>query len=139
MKNTVYAIVIVVCLVLAGIIFLATRSGRSGGADNLPRGELYLVKCNNQACGAIYEIDRVDYFKEIEQKASANPLSFATPALTCAKCGKESAFRAVKCENCGTVFFYGTVPGDFGDRCPECKYSKTEAERKARVSAGSNP
>lgn len=136
MKNTVYAIVIVVCLVLAGVIFMATRPGGSGGVEDLSRGELYWVQCNNPACKAVYQMDKVDYLKEVEQKVRANPLSLQTPALVCQKCGKESVFRAIKCENCGKMFFYGAVQGDIADRCPECKYSKTEAERKARLSGG---
>jgi ribosomal protein L40E len=137
MKNTVYAIVIVGCLILAGIIFLVTKSGGTGGVEDLPRGEMYLVKCNNEACGATYEIDRVDYYKAVDQKARANPMSLQTPALVCQKCGKESVFRAVKCEKCGNVFFWGN-PSDFNDRCPKCGYSAEEAKRKARLAGEGN-
>jgi len=136
MKNTIYGVVILVCLGLAVMIFLKTRSGGGGGVEQLKRGELYWIQCNNPSCKAIYQMDKVDYLKEIEQKVRANPLASQTPALVCQKCGKESAFRAVKCENCGKIFFYGAVPGDLPDRCPDCKYSKTEAERKARLSGG---
>ncbi len=133
MKNTVYAVVIVVCLVLALVIFLVTRSGGSGGADQLKRGEMMWVKCNNPDCKAEYQIDKKDYTTGLEEKVKVNPLSSQTPALVCQKCGKESLFWAVKCESCGKMFFYGVVPSDFSDRCPDCKYSKTEAERKARA------
>jgi len=136
MKNTIYVIVIVVCLVLAVVIFRATRSGGGSGVEQLKRGEMMWVKCNNPDCKAEYQIDSKDYFTDIEQKVRANPLSLQTPALVCHKCGKESVFRAVKCENCGKMFFYGAVPNDSPDRCPDCKYSKTEAERKARLSGG---
>ncbi len=136
MKNTIYIIVIVVCLVLAVVIFLATRSGGGGGVGQLKRGEMMWVKCNNPDCKAEYQIDSKDYFTNIEERVKANPLSLQTPVLVCQKCGKESVFRAVKCENCGKMFFYGAVPNDFPDRCPDCKYSKTEAGRKARLSGG---
>jgi hypothetical protein len=136
MKNTVYAVVIVVCLVLALVIFLMTRSGGSGGAGQLKPGEMMWVKCNNPDCKAEYQIDKKDYWTGIEEKVKVNPLSSQTPALVCQKCGKESLFWAVKCENCGKMFFYGVVPSDFADRCPNCKYSKTEAERKARAAGG---
>jgi len=135
MKNTIYGVVILVCLGLAVMIFLKTRSG-GGGIEQLKRGEMMWVKCNNPDCKAQYQIDRKDYLTDVEEKVKANPLSLQTPALVCEKCGKESLFQAVKCENCGKVFFYGAVPGDFADRCPDCKYSKTEAERKARVAGG---
>lgn len=136
MKNTVYAVVIVACLVLALVIFLVTRPGGGGGIESVKRGEMMWVKCNNPDCKAEYEIDKKDYLTGLEEKVKVNPLSLQTPALVCQKCGKESLFWAVKCENCGKMFFYGVVPGDFGDRCPDCKYSKREAEWKARVAGG---
>jgi rubredoxin len=137
MKNAIYAIVIVVCLVLAVVIFLSTRSGGPGGLDQIQRGEMIWLMCNNPACKTSYEIDKKDYFVQIDEKVRANPLAMQTPALVCEKCGKPSVFRAVKCEQCGHMFFYGN-PNDFNDRCPECKYSKIEAERKARVAGGTD-
>lgn len=96
------------------------------------------IMCNNPQCKTSYQMDKKDYFVLIEGKVRANPLALQTPALDCDKCGKASAFRAVKCEKCGHMFFYGN-PNDFNDRCPECKYSKTEAERKARLAGGAAP
>jgi len=134
MKNTIYGVVILVCLGLAVMIFLKTRSGGGGGVDQIKRGEMMWVKCNNPDCKAEYQIDSKDYYSALEEKIRANPLSSQTPAIKCQKCGKESVFSAFKCESCGKVFFYGAVPGDLPDRCPDCKYSKTEAIRKARLS-----
>ena len=134
MKNTIYGVVILVCLGLAVMIFLKTRSGGGGGVDQIKRGEMMWVKCNNPNCKAEYQIDSKDYYSALEEKIRANPLSSQTPAIVCQKCGKESVFSAFKCESCGKVFFYGAVPGDLPDRCPDCKYSKTEAIRKARLS-----
>ena len=133
MKNLIYAIVIVLCIALAILIFVKTQSGGSGGIDSIKRGEeMYWVKCNNPSCNAEYEIDKKDYFEQIEEKQRANPLSMVTPPLTCKKCGKDSVYRAEKCEKCGTVFFYGANPDDFPDRCPKCGHSKREAELEAR-------
>ena len=126
--------IIVVCFALAVVIFIKSQSGGSGGLDTIKRGEeMYWVKCNNPKCGAVYQMDKKDYFEQIEEKMRANPMAMVTPPLTCKECGKQSLFRAVKCEKCGHVFFYGHDPTDFADRCPECGYSKTEAERKARA------
>ena len=134
MKNTVYVIVIVVCIALAVVIFVKTQSGGPGGLESIKRGEeLFWIKCNNPKCNAEYQIDKKDFYEQIEQKMRANPMAMQTPPLTCEKCGQASAYRAVKCEKCGIVFFYGRVPNDYADRCPECGYSKTESERKARV------
>ncbi len=135
MKNTIYVIVIILCIIVAAVIFLLTRSGGPGGGiKDIPRGEeMYWVMCNNQKCGETYQIDKRDYFEQIQEKMQANPLSNKTPPLICQKCKEPSAYKAIKCEKCGKTFFEG-ASNDFPDRCPSCKYSKTEAIRKERLS-----
>lgn len=135
MKNAIYAVIIVVCLVLAVVIFRATRGGGSSGIDSIKRGKITWLMCNNPECKHAWQIDEKDYYLQIEEKVKQNPMSMQTPALTCEKCGEPSAFRAVKCEKCGHMFFYGN-PNDFNDRCPECGYSKMEADREARKAGG---
>jgi len=123
--------VIVVCLVAACVIFWRTRSGAEiGGAASLKRGKLIWVKCNNPDCGAEYQIDRKDYFQQIEEKQQSHAASLVAPPLECKECGKASLYRAVKCEKCGKIFFFESVPNDYGDRCPNCGYSKIEEDRK---------
>ena len=95
-------------------------------------GEWNFRKCNNPDCGEAYQIDKKDYFLQIEERIKINTMSLQTPPLVCEKCGQESVFRAEKCEKCGKIFFSGAVPNDFPDRCPECGCSKTEAVREAR-------
>ncbi len=131
MKNRVYITIAVVCVALAALIFYLTHSASPGGIESLKRGELMWVKCNNPDCGEAYQIDKKDYFLQIEERMRAHPMSLRAPPLVCEKCGQESVFRAEKCEKCGKVFFSDSVPNDFPDRCPECGYSKTEADRKA--------
>lgn len=132
MKNTIYVIVIALCLLLAIVIFIKSRSGDSGGLESMKRGELIWVMCNNPNCKAAYQIDKVDYYTELREKTRANPMSMQTPALTCQKCQQNSAYRAFKCPQCGHMFFSGKA-GDFEDRCPECGFSKMEDDRnKAR-------
>ncbi len=127
--------VIVACLVLAGIITYATRSKEAGGIASIKRGKMTWLKCRNPDCGHEYQMDLKDcliYIKEHQ-----DPMSMETPAIVCPECGEESVYRAEKCEKCGLVFERGTVPNDFADRCPECKYSKTEDSRKkARARKG---
>ena len=84
-------------------------------------------------CKAAYQMGKRAYFKYIEEHA--DPMSPSAPALVCKKCGKESIYRAEKCEKCGLIFLRGTVPNDFADRCPKCKYSETEDVRKRRLKA----
>jgi hypothetical protein len=135
MKNTVYAIVIVVCFVGASVLaykYIFT-SGSGGGIDDIPEGRMTWVKCNNPNCKAEYQMGLKAYHKYMEEHAT-NPMAPAPP-LICKECGKPSVYRAEKCENpdCGIVFIEGSSgPGDHADRCPKCKQSATEESRKRR-------
>ena len=129
--------VIVVCLIVAGLITFARRgSGGGGGLDAIPDDKMTWVKCNNPSCKAEYEMSEKDFFKAMEERFQ--PMARTTPALTCEKCGKDSLFRAIKCENpaCGVVFFRDSVPNDLFDRCPKCGQSATEELRKKRKAGG---
>lgn len=132
MKNTIYVVVIALCLILAIVIFVKSRSKGPSGIDSIQAGEMVWVMCNNPDCKAIYQMEKKDYYLEIEEKTRKNPLA-SRLAINCKQCGEESAFRAYKCEKCGQFFFQGAVSGDLEDRCPECGYSQMEAERKART------
>ena len=64
-----------------------------------------------------------------------NPMFFFMPHLyppiACAECGEKTLYEAIKCPKCGTVFFKEpSGSGDFDDRCPQCRYSQTEENRK---------
>ena len=127
--------VIAVCLIVAALVTFARRGG-SSGIEGLSDDKMTWVKCNNPSCKAEYQMSEKEYFKG--QQERINPLARTTPALTCEKCGKDSLYRAEKCENpaCGAVFFLNSFPNDFPDRCPECKQSKTEEIRRNRMSGG---
>jgi len=130
MKNTIYAIIIAACLLVAVLVFVKTRSGGSGGVDSISDTEQVWMKC--RACNGSFQMSRKQYYKDINEKvtASATAMMF-TPPLTCQKCQKNSAFLAEKCPNCNEVFFPGSVPNDYPDRCPKCKHSAVEDSRKA--------
>jgi len=132
MKNTIYAVVIAVCIVGAVVVFVSRRGGKSG-ADKIADSEMTWVKC--MKCSQSYEMGLRQFYKETEEKAKANPspIPVAMP-IKCQKCGQDGIRRAFKCEKCGEVSFLNSVPNDFDDRCPKCKNSATEAKRKARMS-----
>jgi hypothetical protein len=135
MKNTIYVIVIVVCLVLALVIYKHfSGSGSSGGIDSLSDDETTWVICLNKACKAEYEMGLKTYHKAISERL-VNPMSPVAPALECEKCGEPSVRKAVKCENptCAIVFREGSSGAHTNsDRCPKCKQSATEESRKRR-------
>jgi len=127
--------VIVVSLGVAGLVTYTRHSG-GGDIDDISAEETTWVKCNNKACNAEYEMGKKQFYKEIG--ANRDHMAMTAPALTCEKCGKPSAFAAIKCANpdCAVVFFKDSVPNDFADRCPECKQSTEEEKRNARKAAG---
>jgi predicted RNA-binding Zn-ribbon protein involved in translation (DUF1610 family) len=131
-KKMIMAVVVAACLVAAGIITYATWPRSTGGIESIKRGtETVWVKCRNPNCENEWQMDKRDYFEYMAEHQE--PTSMTIPAIVCPKCGKESGYRAEKCENCGLVFERGSVPNDFPDRCPKCGYSATgEAGKKAR-------
>ncbi len=138
MKNTIYAIVIVVCFVVVGIIAYTYifNAGSGGGIDGIPEGEMIWAKCNNPDCKAEYQMSAKAYHRYMLE--NANPMAPTAPPLICNECSEKSAYRAQKCENpdCGIVFIEGSSgPATFADRCPKCKQSATEESRKRRKAA----
>ncbi len=125
---------IVVCLVAAGLITLATRGGR-GGLETIPEESITWVKCRNEKCLDGWEMNTREYYKYLEEHHE--PGSLFAPPIPCPKCGAESGYEAFKCPKCNKVWEKGTVSRDFEDRCPECKYSQIEVDR--RVKAGLPP
>ncbi len=130
MKNTIYAVVIAVCILGAIVVFVSKR-GRSGaGIDSIADSKMTWVKCVK--CSQGYEMSEKQYYKELEEQAKANPspIPVAMP-LKCQKCGQEAVRKAFKCEKCGEISLLNSVPADFEDRCPKCKHSAIEASQKS--------
>jgi len=118
--------VIVICALVTGIIYWWTNG--FGSAESSGEGfenDTVLMKCNNPKCQAEYEITGKEYHEFMEQ---ANPEGLM--GMQCKQCGKRSVFKAVRCEKCGSIFFYGVGGTDFKDRCPKCGFSKTESTIK---------
>ena len=116
-KKFFISIITLGCIVLAVFISYKTWSQKSG-MDGLERGTMIWVKCNNPDCKAEYQMDNVDYHTALKENMSAE--SFRTPPILCRECAKNSVEKAIKCDNCGLVFFYGAVRGDYADKCPKC-------------------
>jgi len=145
-KKTLFAIIII-CLILAGFItyqknaaYKKKEAAEQTGIESIPPGEKTWIKCSNPDCKAEYQIPKREYFENIKQLSFSDvnylmpyhdPNAKPTPPVTCNVCGKEDAYRAEKCQKCGLIFDRGTVRIDFVDRCPDCGFSKIEADRKA--------
>lgn len=128
-KKTVMIGIIVLCAVSALAVWVMSSGGTGGGVEDLKRGEMMWVICLNPQCKATYEVDRKDYY-DFMQNYTGPRGEGVTPMMTCQKCSKPSIIKAVKCKKCGLIFREGTVPNDFTDRCPQCKYSDVEELRK---------
>jgi len=105
--------IIVGCLALAGIItyWSSQEEDHLAGLE----GETQLMRCRQ--CKEVFEMPLADYLKAIQEKTTGPQI----PGLTCPKCGKNSAYAAIKCPNCGIVFEEGALgPTEPSDKCPEC-------------------
>jgi len=120
--------------IAAAAMMMQQQMGASEGPNLEPFKDMSTwVTCRNPACKAAYEMNLKEYHEFIQ--ANADPRSPMPPAMVCKKCRQKSVFRAVKCAKCGFVFERGTVLADFADRCPKCRYSKTEQDRKKAAEA----
>jgi len=128
-KKKITLIAVACCLFLVAVIILTTRSEKLTGIPDL-KGEMTWVKCDNPDCNISYEMPLRDYYQLVSTKMREKG-NMGMPPITCKKCGKETLFRAVKCEKCQAVFFYvfGSVE-DYPDRCPKCGFSKLEKASK---------
>ena len=104
--------------------------GRSG-IESISEEDMAWVKCNNPDCEAAYQMGKREYYETIEKRM--DPMALSVPALVCKTCGEESIYRAEKCGKCGLIFLRGAVANDFPDRCPQCRYSEIEEQRKQRL------
>lgn len=130
MKNLIYAGVIVLCILVAVLVFVKTR-GAGSPVNDVPDSEMIWVKCLQ--CGQGYQMPLKQFLKEGAEKAAASTKGMpVAPLLTCQKCGKDGIVKACKCAKCGEIFREGSVVGDLPDRCPKCRHSETEAIRAAR-------
>jgi len=117
--------VIIACVVLVALITYLTLPKRIG-VGTINENESVWLKCSNSACNSEYQIGKKPYFEFIQENASPRMMR---PPMLCKECNQKTVYRAVKCDKCGLIFYYGTSK-DFMDRCPKCKYSKIEDSGK---------
>ncbi len=115
-----------VCL-LAALFFVWRYIDTStpGGVEAIAPGQMIVTLCVNQSCNAQSEMDKRAYFEEKDRLLRQNK-----PALVCPECEKNSVVRAVRCPKCDHVFRHGSTRNDVADRCPKCRYSQMEVDRK---------
>jgi hypothetical protein len=112
-KNAIMIGIIVVCLAVAAVVFIKTSSSDSESTAEL-KNQMIWIKCTDPTCGAEYEMNMLKYNNYVQKHLK--PDAMQTPAMVCEKCGKETAYGAVKCSQCGTVFIKNSIFG----KCPKC-------------------
>lgn len=121
-------IIAVVCIVAAAGITLIFNNPFAG-TEGPTVGRTFQMLCVNEKCGHAFEMKGVDYRERLMNR---DPDEIGPLAMTCPKCGEESAFSALKCEKCGEVFIPDRMTKDYPDRCPKCGYSASEEKRGSR-------
>lgn len=124
-QNLFKIVIVIICLVSAATVAYQFFFQPSG-IDSVKEGDCLWMKCSK--CDAVFEMEKRHYYDYVlEHGSPMNPVA----SLPCTKCGQTTAFRAVKCEQCGDVFFYGLFK-DCPDKCPKCGHSRTRDSRTNR-------
>jgi predicted RNA-binding Zn-ribbon protein involved in translation (DUF1610 family) len=118
-KKSVMLVVVVVCLVAAAAVAYMSWGG---GKGLIPAASATVwIKCTNPDCNAAYEITEKEYQKQLrEAVANTNTMVMGPTPIRCEKCGKYTAYAAIKCPKCGFVFVSGMTPNEV---CPNCGWS----------------
>ena len=125
-KKMIMIAAIVICLLLAAVITaMRLMKPGAGSIESISESEMMWVKCINPKCGAEYQMSVKDYYAAMQGGGDTVP-DGQTRLGRCKECGRDSLVKAIKCKKCGHVFVEGSVPDDFSDRCPKCKYSEIE-------------
>jgi predicted Zn-ribbon and HTH transcriptional regulator len=113
-KKLVMIVVVVVCLAAAADI---AYKNLGGGKGLIPTPATVWIKCTNPDCNAEYQMKREDYLKQVREVTA---YTVGMTPIRCEKCGKDTAYLAIKCPKCGFVFVEGMTPDDV---CPNCGWS----------------
>ena len=130
-KKLVMVVVVVACLALAGAIAIKNFSG-GGSSISTATQKPQVMLCVNPDCGHIFELTREEMQIQMRDKGPMMMGRGGATAFTCPQCGKESAYQAIRCPKCNTVFTADYGSDDFTDRCPECGYSAIEEKRQQK-------
>ena len=122
--------VTVVCLLATALFLWRYVQGRTpAGIEALAPGQAVSLLCVNASCNQQSEMDKRRYYQEAEKQLRKNPQQ-SQAVLACPACGKNSLCRVVHCPKCEHTFRYGGMPREAADRCPKCRFSQTEIDRK---------
>jgi thiol-disulfide isomerase/thioredoxin len=81
-----------------------------------------------EGCKNAYQMSLRQYHRTLQE--NIDPVNMTIRPLSCPKCGEGKCYKAIKCDQCGEMFYEGTVPNTYSDTCPKCKYSKIKKDRE---------
>jgi hypothetical protein len=128
-KKPLMVVVVIVCLLAAGYLVLKNFSGADKDTEideAFAPDEMTWLMCDG--CGHTYQMNTSELHKIMQE--NIDPATMNARPLTCPKCGAEKCYKAIKCEECGEVFYEGSVPNTYSDTCPKCKFSKSKKARE---------
>jgi DNA-directed RNA polymerase subunit RPC12/RpoP len=130
MGSTLKSVLAIIILLGTIGIFSYFAVTRSKPEPEEGRGYTAILMCTNPACQKI--------FPQRVIAGQAGP-------YRCKYCGRKTAYRAVRCDNCGHIFPYNVqeVSTEFGPQqigtteCPECGYDRfTRVQSMEEVKEG---
>ncbi len=97
-------LLILIIIIIVALSFIIKQA--------MPKKYYYTADLKCESCGAVFQ-----------QKIASG----TTFPIKCPKCGKKTAYRAVKCLDCGTIFtIHPPKPGEMPSpemempKCPKC-------------------
>ena len=128
-KKPLMVVIVIVCLLGAGYLIFKNFSGGDKGVgidEAFAPDDMTWVLC--ESCKNAYQMNTRELHKTMQE--NVDPATMMARPLTCPKCGAEKCYKAIKCEECGEVFYEGVVPNTYSDTCPKCKFSKIKKARE---------
>ncbi|MHC4636786.1 MAG: hypothetical protein ACYTBP_11055 [Planctomycetota bacterium] len=128
-KKPLMVVVVIVCLLAAGYLVLKNFGGsnKSGEIDEaFAAGDMTWIMC--ESCKNSYQKNTRELHKILQE--NIDPATMTARPLPCPSCGEEKCYKAIKCEECGEMFYEGAVPNTYSDTCPKCKFSKIKKDRE---------
>ena len=109
--------IIVACTAVAIIITVVNILSGSGGYGT--KGSMQVL-CINEDCGKDFMAARKDVRQHLVDTGRA---AIGSVVIVCPECGQETGYPAIKCEECGEVFFPDYQSDEPPDTCPNCGHS----------------
>jgi len=128
-KKPLMVVIVIVCFLGAGYFVFKNFGGGDKGTEideAFSADDMTWMMCED--CKNAYQTNTRQLHKNMQE--NIDPATNTARPLPCPKCGAEKCWKAIKCEECGEMFYEGTVPNTYSDTCPKCNFSKSKKARE---------